>query len=285
MQWEVGGAKFPQRRSRLAGLWSPPMTKQFAIAAGNHGAGIPEKTHDGVPRRCRLPFITGKLSGAEDHPGNLLLGRAGARAVRSLDHPPGPRHLLAGQTRVGWNSAAVERCEKTGNRLHAVEAIEAERDQRRELLIAGDTGRPDDMNALAIAEVMQVMGAVPRGQSIRPRQRFWNIAIGREDGRGRAQDDRTGIGLWKPEDVRLGGVQRWVCWDIATSIAGWRAPSAARRGSSFRRIQHSRADSPRCVAAIPIRSQAPSDGRYSRSSMTIATGRRPATFATSSIEF
>ncbi len=202
------------------------MTKQFAIAASNHGAGIPEKAHDGVPCRRGLPFIAGEFSGAEDHLCDLLLGRPLPRAIGGPQHSLGPFQLLARQTRVRRHDATMERCQKAGDRFHAVEAVEPERDQRRERLVASGIGGQDDVNALAIAEVMQVMRAFLRDQSIRDRQCFGNVAIGREEGRRRRKDDRAGIGLWKPEDFRLGGVQRGIDGEIATPTAGRRARSA-----------------------------------------------------------
>ncbi|SEG16742.1 hypothetical protein SAMN04488115_103447 [Bosea lathyri] len=208
------------------------MTKQFAIAAGNHGVGTPEKAHDSVPCRGSLPFIAGKLSGAENRFCDILLSRPVARAISGPQHAPGACQLLARQTRVRRHDAAVEGCQKSGNRFQAVEAVEPERDQRSELFTTGDIGRPDDMNALAIAEVMQVMRAILRDQSIRYCQRFGNVAIGREEGRRRRKDDRAGIGLWKPEDFRLGGVQRGICGEIANPTAGWRARSTPSWGAS-----------------------------------------------------
>lgn len=178
MQWEDGGAKFAHRASRLAELWSPAMTKQFAIAAGNHGAGTSEKAHDGVPCRCGLPFVTGELSAAENHLGDLLLGRSVSFAISGPQHAPGTFQLLACQTRVRRHGTAVQRCEKTGNRLYAVETVEPEWDQRGELFIVGDIGRPDDMNAPAIAKVMQVMRAILRDEGIRCRQRYGIVASG-----------------------------------------------------------------------------------------------------------
>ncbi len=261
------------------------MTKQFAIAAGNHGAGTPEQAHDGVPCRCGLPFVTGELSGTENRLCDLLLGRPHSIAISGPQHAPGAFQLLARQTRVRRHGATVERCQKSGNCLQAIEAVEPEWDQRCERPVASGIGGQDDMNALAIAEVMQVMRAILRDRSIRYRQRYRDVAIGREERRRECKDDRTGIVLGEPEDVRLGSSQRGIDGEIATPTVGWRARSAPSCGKAPGKIQHSRADSLRCVAATPTRSRAPSDGRYSRSSMMIATGRRRATSISSSIAF
>ncbi len=208
------------------------MTKQFAIAAGNHGAGIPEQAHDGVPCRRGLPFVAGELSGVENRFCDLLLGRPLMRAIGGPQHPLGPFQLLARQTRVRRHDATVERCQKSGNCLQAVETVEPERYQRRELFTVGDVGRPDEMNTLAIAKVVQVMRAILVDEGIRCCQRNGSVATGREEGRRGGQDDRAGIGLWEPEDVRLGGVQRGICGKIATPTAGWRARPAPLWGAS-----------------------------------------------------
>ncbi len=208
------------------------MTKQFAIAARDHGASIPEKAHDGVPCRRSLPFIAGELSGAENRFCDLLLGRPLPRAIGGLQHSLGPFQLLARQTRVRRDDAAVQRCKKSGNRLHAVEAVEPERDQRCERLVASGISGQHEMNTLAIADVVQVMRAILVDEGIRCCPRNLRVATGREDGRRGCKEDRTGIGLWEPEDVRLGGFQRGVCWEIANPTSGWRARSAPPLGAS-----------------------------------------------------
>lgn len=79
---KLGGPKIPHRRDLSARLRSAAMTKQFAIAASDEGAGIPEKRHYGMSVRRGLPFVATEATGVEDDPCDLLLGRSVAMSIK-----------------------------------------------------------------------------------------------------------------------------------------------------------------------------------------------------------
>lgn len=60
------------------------MTKQFAIAARDHGAGIRDKVCHDVAGGGGLPFVTGEFADAQNDLGDFLLCRSGAIPVNCL---------------------------------------------------------------------------------------------------------------------------------------------------------------------------------------------------------
>lgn len=63
------------------------MTKQFAIAARDHGAGIADQRLNCVAGGSRLPFVAVERVGAENDLRDLLARGPGAMAVEGLQHP------------------------------------------------------------------------------------------------------------------------------------------------------------------------------------------------------
>ena len=84
------------------------MAKKHAIAAGNHGAGIPEQGFDRMAGGGRLPVITVEYASPKHDLRDFLLGGAVAVAVEALQHPARPHALLRRQARVRWNCAGME---------------------------------------------------------------------------------------------------------------------------------------------------------------------------------
>ncbi|MBP2277028.1 hypothetical protein H4W01_002409 [Sphingomonas sp. PL20] len=219
------------------------MTKQFAIAARDHGAGIREEVGHDVAGGGGLPFVTGEFADAQDHLGDLLLGCSGAMSIDRLQHAPRAGQLLTREARIGWNGAAVKGGEQPSDGFHAIEPLHAKRDHRYERRLCRSVSGKRQVQALAVSQFMQDMRAVfgrylSEGRAIRS-DGCWR----------RRQYNRSGIFLRKPEHLRLGGLESWGDREIA-------APTVYRRVRSAmvtREVRRNRADNPRSDATIPNR--------------------------------
>ena len=63
------------------------VAQQCAIAAGDHGPGVPQQGFDGMARRSVLPLLAVLAGEVEEDLRDLTLGRAIAVAVEALQHP------------------------------------------------------------------------------------------------------------------------------------------------------------------------------------------------------
>ena len=128
------------------------MTKEFAVAARDHGPGIAQERFDAVPIRGNLPFVAGKTTDLEENLSDLLLGRASSGSVEGPEHSAMAVALLTCQARVGRNGTAMQGREETLNGFDPVEALNSKR-------YYGDPGRGmrcpviDDLNMLAVADI------------------------------------------------------------------------------------------------------------------------------------
>ena len=136
------------------------MTKQFAIAARDHGAGIREKVCHDVAGGGGLPFVTGELADAQNDLGDFLLCRSGAIPVNCLQHAPRAGQLLAREPCVGRNGAAVKGGKQPSDGFHAIEPLHAERDHRYDRLLGRPVVEKRQVQALAVSQFMQDMRAV-----------------------------------------------------------------------------------------------------------------------------
>jgi len=201
------------------------MTKQLAIAAGDHGAGTAQQAHDGVARRRGLPFVAGEAAGVEDDLGDLLLGRASAVAIGGLQHAAGPCQLLRRQAGVRRHVAAMQRGEEPGDGFEAIEALKAERHDGRKRPTRRCVGRKDKVEALAVGQVAQMVKPVIGTDKIRAVQQREHVAEGTEGRRREGEDDAAGIFLWQPEDVRVGCPMRRIDGEIAVPTFALHLPS------------------------------------------------------------
>lgn len=202
------------------------MTKQLAIAAGDHGAGTAQQAHDGVAGRRGLPFVAAETAGVEDDLGDLLLGRASAVAIGGLQHAAGPCQLLRRQARIARNLATVQRGEEPGDGFEAIEAVEAERHDGRKRPTRRGVGWKDEVEALAVGQVAQMVKPVLRSDEIRAVQQREQVAGGTEGRRREGEDDAAGIFLWQPEDVGVGCPMRRIDREIAVPTFALHLPSA-----------------------------------------------------------
>lgn len=150
------GIEIAHRASHLR-LRSAAMPKQFAIAAGDHGARIADQRLYSVPGGGSLPFAAVERAESENDLCDLAPGCTGAMTVEGLQHPSQPRPLLAGQSGVGWNCATMQSGEQLVERFESIQPIHAEWDDRG--------GRCDavmnELKMLAVAEIeQQVSGSV-----------------------------------------------------------------------------------------------------------------------------
>lgn len=128
------------------------MTKEFAVAARDHGPGVAQERLDAMPIRGSLPLVAGKTADIEENLSDFLLRRASPGAVEGPEHSAMAVALLTCQARVGRNGTAMQGREKTLNGFDPVEALDSERDD-------GDPGRRvrggviDDLEMLAVSEI------------------------------------------------------------------------------------------------------------------------------------
>lgn len=128
------------------------MTKEFAVAARDHGPGIAQERFDAMPIRGSLPFVAGQAADIEENLSDFLLGRTSSGAVEGPEHSAMAVALLTCQARVGRNGTAMQGREETLNGFDPVEALDSERDD-------GDPGRGmrgrviDDLDMLAVSEI------------------------------------------------------------------------------------------------------------------------------------
>ncbi|MET3354271.1 UNVERIFIED_ORG: hypothetical protein ABID33_002182 [Xanthobacter viscosus] len=202
------------------------MTKQLAIAAGDHGAGTAQQAHDGVARRRGLPFVAGEPAGVEDDLGDLLLGRTIMVAIGGLQHAAGARQLLRRQAGVRRHLATMQGGEEPANGFEAIEAVGAERHDGRKRPTRRGVGRKDEVEALAVGQVAQMVKPVIGADKIRAGQQREHVAGGTEGWRREGEDDAAGIFLWKPEDVRVGCPMRGIDREIAVPTFALHLPSA-----------------------------------------------------------
>lgn len=202
------------------------MTKQLAIATGDHGAGAAQQAHDGVAGRRGLPFVAGEPTSIEDHLGDLLLGRAISVAIGRLQHAAGSCQLLRRQAGVRRHLATVQRGEEPGDGFEAIEALKAERHDGRKRPTRRCVGRKDEVEALAVGQVAQMVKPVIGADKIRAVQQREHVAGGTEGWRREGEDDAAGIFLWQPEDVRVGCPMRRIDREIAVPTFALHLPSA-----------------------------------------------------------
>lgn len=208
-------------------LRSATMTKQFAIAARDHGEAILNQIHRRVAFRRVLPVVPPHGLEPEDHLGDLALARASAVSVNCLQHAPCAGQLLTRQTRVGRNGAAMKRGQKPGDGFHAIEALDAERDHSHELLAGRSVSGKRQVQALPVFQIVQDVEAVFGRLVPGPARLRERLAIPSEGYWRRRQYDRSGIFLRKPEYLRLGGPQSRGDKEIAAPTVGRRVRSVA----------------------------------------------------------
>jgi hypothetical protein len=131
------------------------MSKQFAISARDHRAGISQQSHDRMAGRGRLPFIAGEAAQVKDNLGDFLLGGAIARSVEGPQHPAQPNALLSRQTGVRRDGAAVKGGEEAVDGFQPIETIDAERNYGGERFSAWNPVWQRDLSALTLAKIMK----------------------------------------------------------------------------------------------------------------------------------
>lgn len=100
------------------------MTKQAAVAARDHVAGVAQERLNPVTGRRCLPFVSVKAADAKEDLGNFLLGRAIPGAVHGLQHESLPSPLLTCEPQFARDGAAMKRAKKATHGLDPVEALE-----------------------------------------------------------------------------------------------------------------------------------------------------------------
>lgn len=201
------------------GLRFPAMTKQRAIAASDHRAGVPEQGLGGVACGGCLPIVALEAANAEHDLRDFLLRGSGAMTVECLQHPAQSRALLPRQAGVGRYGSAVQCGEQAGDGLKPIEAFEAEWDEGGERLGSSRSRRVDQPYSLAIPQIENRIGLVVSVDADRGVDNWVLISICAKNIGRCAEDDGACIVLGKPDHPRFGRSQQWVHGEIATPTA------------------------------------------------------------------
>lgn len=127
------------------------MTKQFSVAAGDHGAGVAQQRLDGMTRGRGLPIVAVEHADVENDVGDVLLGRAVPVPIKRLEHASQARPLLPREAGVRRNGPAVQGGQQAANGLDTIEALEIQRNDGDRTDI-GIGAVIDDLNTAAISE-------------------------------------------------------------------------------------------------------------------------------------
>ena len=199
------------------------MTKQLAVAARDHGTGIPEQGFDRVANRGVLPLIAAQASDMKNDLSDILLRCAVSCPVEGLQHPARSCPLLPSQAGIRGNGSTMQRRQKAMDGLEAVEAFDAERHQSNQR--PGVPCEPQNLQSLPIPDVASEMVAMlvaPPTVQIR-----MNGEIVRQNHWRRSQNDGAGILLGQPDYRRCGRVTQGIDKEIAAPSAGGSCPSTA----------------------------------------------------------
>jgi len=240
------------------------MSKQFSIAARDHGAGIPQERFHGMAGRGRLPFITAELADTEENLGDFLLGRAVAVTVECLQHAARPRSLLPGQSGICWNGTPVKRREKAADGLDAIKAIDAEWNERGNRRSADIDAVSQHLNMLSVAKVVEEVDALLSVTWIGAlNDGLFAGVCHQQRGRARKYDDAR-ILLRKPEYGSGGRSNQRIDREIATPNAAGSCPSAFAGRRRHVQAPQNRGRKRRFGGAIPRPDRMRSSPRHDR---------------------
>ena len=135
------------------------MTKERAIAPGDHGEGVLDKVHGRVAQCRGLPGIGCNAGHTVNDASDLAIARAIHAPVDRLQHVAGAPALLLGQPGIRGHGATEQGLEQTLDGFEPVEAVKVERDQRGERFAGCDAGQPQEMEKLPVSGVVQEMKA------------------------------------------------------------------------------------------------------------------------------
>jgi hypothetical protein len=111
----------------------------------------------------------------------------------------------------------MERGEKPSEGLHPIEAFDLKRNHGHERLVRRSVSRKHQVQAFSVSQIMEDVKVAFGAADFRPFG--WERTPASSNGRRRRrQYDRSGVFLRKPEDLRLGGFQRWCDREIAGPI-------------------------------------------------------------------
>lgn len=248
------------------------MTKKFAIAARDHGAGVAQQGFDRMAGRGRLPFVAAEAADTEDDLRDFLLGHSGAHAVKGLKHAADASALLPRQARVGCYDATVERRQQARDSFNAIEAISAERNERNERLGIRFRFAMQKLQTLAVPDFVDlVQTRFIRARILSCNGRMFVAAI-REDRWRRRQNDDAQIGLREPEDRRGGRGARRIDREIAAPNVGGTYRSAGLNRRQYARIPRNPVHNRHCDEAIPMQGPRRINLRCGRNRPTSAIG-------------
>lgn len=243
------------------------MTKQSAIAARDHGAGVPQQGFDRMAGRRCLPCITVEVAGLENCLSDFLLGRVIAKAVKGAKHALRPCPLLGRYSGIGRDSAAMDCGEQAMQGFESIEPFKVERNDCRDRRRAGR----EQLKLLAIGKPNYGMDALLVDLLFPTRkQRRIVICVDEKRWRGR-QDNDAGVVLRQPENGGRRMIEKWIYREIATSSADGFFPSTRLCPLPSRTRPRNPDCTPHCDEAIPMRDPNRSTSRHDRSKPRNAT--------------
>ncbi len=135
LQGEIGGYQNRPPGRRWGRLGLPMMTKQSAVTARDHDAGITQQRFDCMAGRRGLPFVAVEIARSENDLRDVALRRAIAKAVEGSQHTPRPCPLLMRHSRIRRNGSSMNYREQAMNGFEPIKSFNVEwddcRDRRR----------------------------------------------------------------------------------------------------------------------------------------------------------
>ena len=233
----------------------PPVAQQRSISSSDHRVGIAKQGHDGMADRGYLPVVPLHPRKTEDDPGDLLLGGAIPETVESLQHMAHPPAFLPREACVRRHSAAVERCKKAVNGLYPIKSFQTDRNHGNQRNRRRMAGGQDELEVLILAQLVEEERFATLFDRLSDIECGSCIAIQREDRRSRRQHDCAGVGMRKPEHLRLGRSLLRIKREIAVPNAAESCRSAIEDPPCCASTHRNHDHTLRCDGAIPKRCQ------------------------------
>lgn len=207
---------------------------------------------------------------AKDHAGDLTIARAIDAPIDGLQHVSCAAVLQVRETRVPGHSATQQSLDESKRGLDPVEGVCVEGNECGKRLMDVNAGETQEMQCATGGQSVAEKCAGIVGEGFGGSEQRKEIAIEWQDRWDGCEHDSAGVGLGRPDDRCLRGVERGLDGEIATPIAGEEALKALGGLLRSAGASGNPAGNRRCGEAIPRRDPGQQDHRHSRMSMRIA---------------
>lgn len=177
------------------------MSQQGAIAAGDHGARVPQQGFDGVAGGGVLPRLAVESGDVEDDLRDFPLGRAIAIAVEALQHPAQSQAVLRRQPGIRRDGPAVKGGQQTAKGSDTIESIPTQRNDGGKGSVDRRGRLDDELDTLAVTEIVEKDVFVMVSDAVGGIEGRLRIGVLGETRRSRPQKDGARIVRGQPDDA------------------------------------------------------------------------------------